>query len=396
VEQTYSRAWTLCEQLDRSAELLTALRGLWNYHLVRGELQQAHELAEQLVVHAEEQGSPARRALARRALGSTLFCLGRFVEANRELDLGIADDDAIATWDDPAHLLLYTERAGVVCRLYSAWALWFLGFPDHALEKVETGLALGRRLGHANSLAFAQIFAALLHLFRREFDRARERAEAAIEFAIEHRLPQWLAEATICRGFALVGLGQQAEGIGQLRSGLADWNATGCRLWDTQWLGFTAEAYAQAGQFDEALTALDQAADTATATGECHYQAELYRLRGTLLAAAGQEAEAEVWLRRAVDTARSQQAKSLELRAATGLARLWANQGKRVEARDLLAPVCGWFTEGFATPDLKEAKALLAELASVSRLAGETTAAPHHPVNDAGFRNGPSGIMPLE
>jgi tetratricopeptide (TPR) repeat protein len=125
VEQTYSRAWALCEQLDRSAELLTALRGLWNYHLVRGELQQAHELAEQLVVHAEEQGSPARRALARRALGTTLFCLGRFVEANRELDLGIADDDAIATWDDPEHLLLYTERAGVVCRLYSAWALWF-------------------------------------------------------------------------------------------------------------------------------------------------------------------------------------------------------------------------------------------------------------------------------
>jgi predicted ATPase len=105
------------------------------------------------------------------------------------------------------------------------------------------------------AFAFAQIFAALLHLFRREFDPARERAEAAIEFAIEHRLPQWLAEATICRGFALVGLGQQAEGIRQLRSGLAEWNATGCRLWDTQWLGFTAEAYAHAGQFDEALAA---------------------------------------------------------------------------------------------------------------------------------------------
>jgi predicted ATPase len=360
------------------------LRGLWNYHLVRGELRQAHDLAEWLVVLAEEQGLPARRALARRALGTSLFCLGRFADAAQELDQGIASDDAVATWDDPAHLLLYTERAGVVCRLYSAWALWFLGFPDRALERVEMGLALGRHLAHANSLAFAEIFAALLHLFRREFHVAQERAEAAIEIASEHRLPQWFAQAAICRGFALVGQGQQAEGMAQLRTGLAGWNATGCRLWDTQWLAFTAEAHARASQFDQAFSALDQAAETAAATGERHYQAELYRLRGALLAAAGEDAQAAAWLHRAIDTARSQQAKCRELRAATGLARLWANQGKRVEARDLLAPVYGWFTEGFATPDLKEAKALLAELASASSLAGETAVASHRPANNSG------------
>ncbi len=224
------------------------------------------------------------------------------------------------------------------------------------------GLALGRHLAHANSLAFAEIFAALLHLFRREFHVAQERAEAAIEIASEHRLPQWFAQVAICRGYALVGQGQQAEGMAQLRTGLTGWNATGCRLWDTQWLGFAAEAHARAGQFDEALSALDRAAHAAAATGECHYQAELYRLRGALLAAADQNGEAEVWLQRALDTARSQQAKSLELRAATSLARLWVNQGRPAEARSLLTPVYDWFTEGFDTPDLKEAEALLHSL----------------------------------
>jgi tetratricopeptide (TPR) repeat protein len=219
VERTYSRASALCEQLGRSAELFPVLRGLWNCYFVRGELHRAHDLAERLVALAEEQGAPLRRALARRALGTSLFYFGRFADAASELNQGIAIDDTVAAWEDPAHLLLYTERAGVVCRLYSGWTLWFLGFPDEALERIETGLALGQRLAQANSLAFALIFSALLHTFRREFDLVQGRAEAAIEIASKHRLPQWLAQATICRGFALVGLGQQVEGIAQLRSG---------------------------------------------------------------------------------------------------------------------------------------------------------------------------------
>jgi predicted ATPase len=144
---------------------------------------------------------------------------------------------------------------------------------------------------------------------------------------------------------------------------LAAWNVTGARLLDTQWLGFLAEAHLRAGQFDDALATLNRAADTTAETGESHYQAELYRLRGAILARTGEDAEAALWLQRAIDTARSQQAKSLELRAATSLAHLWADRGKRARARDLLAPVYGWFTEGFETGDLKEAKALLEELA---------------------------------
>jgi class 3 adenylate cyclase/predicted ATPase len=361
VEQTYSRAWALCDQLGRSAELFPVLRGLWNCYFVRGEFQRAHDLAERLVALAEEHGAPLRRALARRALGTTLFTLGRFADAIGELNEGIALDDA-AGEDHRAHLLLYTERAGVVCRLYSGWVLWFQGFPDRALERVDAGLALGRRLEHANSLAFALNFAAIIHTYRGEFDLARRRSDATIDLAGEHLLPQWLAEANISRGFALVGLGQQGEGTAQLCAGLAGWNATGCRLFDTQWLGFIAQSHLWAGQFDDALAALDRAAETAVATGERFYQAELERLRGVLLAEVGQPAQSASWLQRAIDTARCQQAKSLELRAATSLARLCADQGKQAEARDLLAPVYDWFTEGFETRDFKDAGALLATL----------------------------------
>lgn len=227
---------------------------------------------------------------------------------------------------------------------------------------MEAGLALSQRLSHAYSLAFAQNYTALLHSFRREFAAAHRRAEATVDLGREHRLPQWLAQTSRCQGFALVGLGQPEQGIAQLRGGLTAWKATGSRVLGTQWLGFLAEAHLQAGEFDDALAALDQAAETAGATGECHYQAELHRLRGGVLAKTGDDAEAASWWQQAIDTARSQQAKSLELRAATSLARLWSEQGKRAQARDLLAPVYRWFTEGFDTADLKEARALLDEL----------------------------------
>ncbi len=215
VERTYGRALALCEQLGRSAELFPVLRGLWHYHLVRGDLRRARDLAERLVALADEQGAPLRRALARRALGTSLFFLGQFTDAMVALDEGIAIDDAIAAWEDPAHVLLYTERAGIVCRLFSARALWFLGFPDRAIARVEAGLALTERLAHAHSRAFALTWTAVLHSFRREFDAARRRAETAIGIAREHRLPLWLAQATMCRGSALVGLGERVEGIAQ-------------------------------------------------------------------------------------------------------------------------------------------------------------------------------------
>jgi class 3 adenylate cyclase/predicted ATPase len=362
VERSYSRAWSLCEQLGQSAELFPVLRGLWSYLLVRGEFRRAHDLSARLVVLAEERGAPVHRALGRRTLGTTLFYLGRFTEAAAALDEGIAIDDAVAAWEEPAHLLLYTERASVTGRLYSAWTLWFLGFPDRAEEKMRAALALSQKLSHAYSLAFALTWAALLHNFRREFAAALRQAEATINLASEHRLPELVAEATMGRGFALVGLGEQIEGLAQLWTGLTASNDLGAHFLDTQGLAFIAEADLQAGRLDDALAALDRAAGASAATGASHCQAELYRLKGAVLAKAGDATEPTAWLQRAIETARSQQAKSLELRAATSLARLWTEQGERQKARDLLAPVYGWFTEGFDTPDLKNAKALLDEL----------------------------------
>jgi predicted ATPase len=247
--------------------------------------------------------------------------------------------------------------------MYSAWTLWYSGFPDRAMATMQAALALCQTLSHPYSLASALSNSALLYNLRREFDAAGRRAEAASNLASEHHLPQFLEFATMCHGFALVGLGQEAEGIAQLRTALAGWHSRGACLHDTQFSGFLAEAHLRVGQFNEALAALDRAAETAAATGECYYQAELYRLRGAVLSKTGDPAEAASWFQQAIDTARSQQAKSLELRAATSLARLWADQGKRPQARDLLGPVYGWFTEGFETPDLKDAKGLLAELA---------------------------------
>jgi class 3 adenylate cyclase/predicted ATPase len=362
VEWNYDRARALCDQLGRSTELFPPLRGLWHCYFIRGELRRAHELAERLVVLAEEQGVPLRRALARRALGSTLYVLGRFGDAAPILDEGIAIDNA--AWQDyRADLLLHTEHAGVVCRMYSAWTLWFRGFPDRALTTMEAALALCQRLSHPYSFTSALSNTALLHNLRRDFDAAARRAEAAINLAKEHHLPQFLEFAMMCCGFALVGLSQEAEGIAQLRTALAGWHSRGARLHDTQFLGFLAEAHLRVGQFDDALIALQQAAETAVATGECYCQAELYRLRGTVVAQTGEQAEAASWFQRAIGTARSQDAKSLELRASIELARLWRDQGRRAEAYELLAPVYDWFTEGFDTADLKDARALLDELA---------------------------------
>jgi predicted ATPase len=249
-----------------------------------------------------------------------------------------------------------------VCRLYLAWALWYLGFPDRAVETIEEALALGRRLTHIHSLAFALTWAALLHNFRREFDAVQDRADAAIDLARAYRLTERLADATMCRGCALVGFSHHEEGIALLRDGLTALNASGARLPDAQWLGIIAEAHVRAGQFDKALTALDEAARTAAETGECDYKAELLRLRGVVLAQTGHAVEAESWLEQAIDTAHRQQAKSLELRAACSLGRLWRDQGKRAQAHGLLAPIYDWFTEGFDTADLKDAKVLLEEL----------------------------------
>ena len=364
VEQTYSRAWALCEQLGRPAGLFPVLRGLWNCRLAQGEYHGALDLAERLVALVEEQRVPLHRALARRTLGTTLFFLGRFADAMVALGEGIAIDDAVAAWEDPAHLLLYTERAGVMCRFYSGWIHWYLGSPDRAVETMEVALTLSQKVSHAHTLAMALWYGALLHNLRaRVCGRAntlrggnRPRTGASPAAVDRH----WNDEFGALPSSASASRWRASHNFAPVWSA---WNGLGNRLFDTQFLGFLAEAHLRVDQFDDALAALDRAAEAAAATGECYYQAELYRLRGTVLAKTGEECRSGS-VAAAGDRYGPQPAGEIpraarrdEPRPALGRA------GRAAEAHDLLAPIYGWFTEGFDTADLKDAKALLDELA---------------------------------
>ena len=242
---------------------------------------------------------------------------------------------------------------------------WLLGYPDQALARLHDALALAHALSHPFSLAWAQSMGTFVSQFRRDMPAAHEYAEAAIALSIEQGFPLYTAHGTILRGWALAMQGQGEEGMAQVRQGIAAYRATGAALVVPWFYILLAEVADHLGHTEDGLQALAEAHTLIEQHEERWWEAEVYRLRGVLLLRqpVPSQAEAETWLWRALDVARRQQAKSLELRAAMSLARLWQHQGKRAEAHKLLAPVYGWFTEGFDTADLHDAKMLLEELA---------------------------------
>jgi predicted ATPase len=248
--------------------------------------------------------------------------------------------------------------------MQAAQSLWLLGYPDQAVASIQAALALAQQLAHPLSLTQALRWAAVLHHLRREAVQTRAHAEASMTITTDRGFPQQVAVAMPLRGWALAASGQGVEGIAQIRQGLGAFRATGATRDRLEHLALLAEASAQMGQTAEGLVALAKALATLDQSDMRLWEAELYRLRGELLLqhAVAQPGEAETCFRQALDIARRQQAKSLELRAAMSLCRLWQRQGKRDAARQLLAEVYGWFTEGFDTADLQEAKALLEEL----------------------------------
>jgi predicted ATPase len=270
------------------------------------------------------------------------------------------------------HAVRYGQDPGVGCRAYGAANLWWLGYPEQALQWSYEALRLARELAHPFSLGFALFLTSWVPQFRREGLLTHERVEAAIALAAEHGFAVFGAGGTIFRGWALAersaepgaGQGQREEGIAQMQQGLAAWRATGAEALRPYYLALLAEASGKEGQVEEGLHLLAEALAVANDTGECRWDAELYRLKGELLLArpAEHHAEAETCLRHALDIARQQQAKAYELLAAMSLARLWQRQGKRAAAHTLLAPIYGWFTEGFDTANLQEVRALLVEL----------------------------------
>jgi predicted ATPase len=232
---------------------------------------------------------------------------------------------------------------------------------------------LGQELSYPFTLAAARVHAALTHQFRRERALTQEWAEAGITLAREQGFPQWVGSGAVLQGWALAEQGRVEEGITQIRHGLATYQSVGAGIYQSYHLALLAEAYGKAGQAEEGLGALAEALTVVNKTGERFFEAELYRLKGQLVLQSGvrgpacempnPQLEAEACFHKAIEIARKQQAKSLELWAVISLSRLWQQQGKQKEARQLLAEIYGWFTEGFDTKDLQEAKALLQELA---------------------------------
>jgi class 3 adenylate cyclase/predicted ATPase len=361
VEATYARARTLCQQLGDTPQLFSVLLGLRRFYLMRGEYQSAHAVGEQLLRLAERLDDSGLCVRAQMMLAEGLLYLGEFARARAHAEQGIACYDP---QQHRAQVFRYGNDSGVGCRVFAAMALWVLGYPDQAQQRSEEALAWAQEMAHPFNLAFALIHAARLHQFRREGAPAHTRAEAAIALATEQGFVLWLALAPVVRGWALAEQGQAAEGLAQIRQGIAARQAIGAELQRPYNLAVLADAYGKVGQLEEGLRVLTEAQTAAQATGERYCEAELSRLTGELLRAQSSEnhAAAEACFQQALALARLQQAKSWELRAAMSLSRLWQQQGKRDEARELLAPVYAWFTEGFDTADLQEAKALLETL----------------------------------
>jgi adenylate cyclase len=295
---------------------------------------------------------------AYRGLGVTLFCRG---------DLSTSRDylaQSLSLYDPQrhqAHAILYGHDPSVVCRFYLSWTLSLMGYPAQALVQGYDALGHAQTLSHPHTLAFAFIGAAFLHQFRRELQLVREQVEAAMSLTSDQGFVLYATYGTILRGWERGVQGEVEAGITQLQQGLAGYHAIGAEVLRSYFLFLLAEVHEQAGQQEEGLRVLAEALCVAHATGERLYEPELYRLKGELLLqqSSDTQVEAENCFQQAISIAQHQKAKSLELRAATSLARFWQQQGKRQEAHDLLAPVYNWFTEGFDTADLKDAKALL-------------------------------------
>jgi predicted ATPase len=384
-----TRARELCQQLGETPQLFPVLFRLLEFYLNRGDLQTAHELAKQQMRLAQSVHDPYPLSVAHVALGATLSWLGELVSARLHVEQALALYDPqpspglTSTTADPRLEGLTPERAPwlsyrwasntadprIECLSYlAAWSLWQLGYPDQALKRSQEVLTLAEGLSQPLGLAYASGIAAWCHQLCREEQVTQEWAEAVMTLATEQGFPFWLAFGTMLRGWALAEQGQAEEGIPQIRQGLAAFRATEAELICPYWLALLAEAYGKGGQVEEGLAVLTEALAAVEKNEERQHEAELYRLKGTLTLQSQVEShkskveEAEECFLKAIEIARHQQAKSWELRAVMSLSGLWRQQGKKEEARQMLSEIYNWFTEGFDTKDLQEAKALLTEL----------------------------------
>jgi predicted ATPase/DNA-binding winged helix-turn-helix (wHTH) protein len=366
-KKPYMRARALCRECGDAERLFPVLWGLWVCHKVRSELPAARTMADELLALAEQRQDSALMLQTQQALAVTTLCLGEPAVTVEHMRRGAS------LYDPPHHYglsSLFGQDPGVACRAFGAVAQWLLGYPDQALRTSREATRDSHQLLQPSSQALALHFAAMLHQLRREGREALACAELALAIAAEQGFSFWKAGATVLRGWALAECGETAQGIAVLREGLAAWQATASVTYRTYFLALLAELLRRDRRPAEALDLVGEALALAEPTGERIFEAELHRLRGELLlhstarkkAGPVARADAEVCFRKALEVARGQNAKSLELRAAMSFSRLLRAQDRCDESRALLETTLAWFTEGFDSADLREAKALLTEL----------------------------------
>jgi len=354
--RAYSRARELWERLDAPAEFLHLPYGQSRYHAYRGEYEHARRLDEDLLRLSRQRNDSAGLVLGHLSFGRNLMLVGEFASSRSHLE------GVLALYEPISHRSLADQTGTypqVAAQAYLGSVLLCLGYPQQALARSNAAIAEARRLAHPPSLAVSLSIGNRLLSLVGDHSVLDGLADDLITVAAEQSFPFWSAQGTIYRGYARVKNGDVPEGISLLRSGSSAYRATGAELWMPYYITLLATACEIAEQTGEAVTLLDDALKIVERTGERWLAAELHRHKGQLLLRQGHFDAAEELYRKALSIAEEQKARFWELRAATRLARLWADRGRRIEARELLAPIYGWFTEGFDTRDLREAKALL-------------------------------------
>ena len=362
VGKAYGRAREICELAGQAPQLFPVRWGLWVFYTARAEHRTAQQLAEQCRAMGDAANDQDLLMLAHHAAGVTLSALGQHAGALEELN------KAIAIHDPERHAstaFAYGQDSGVACRCQAAFSLWFLGYPDQASRLNEEAVALAERLNHPYSLAAGLIFSAWVDQLRGDSAAAQTHAEKAIAISMQHDFVFWLLTGMILRGWALTARNQVEEGLALMLQALAGYEQTGAGILRPYYLALLADVYLRIGKETEALQRLDEAEAAVQANEERWWEAELYRLKGELTLKhprspqSDSERTTEAFFEKARRVSSDQGAKSLELRAAISLARLWMKQGKIPEAKRILGETHGWFREEFELNDLQEAKALL-------------------------------------
>ncbi len=360
VEKTYTRARQLCAQLGGGVPLLRVLFGLWQFYIIRGRLDTSQELAQQMLRLARSEPAPVRLVACLYAVSASLYHLGEILPAYEHVEQAVSLYEANEqSFRSQAGVYDY----GVICRAQSTRLLWLLGYPDRALERIRQAYALAQDLHNPMTRAFYLVGVAELQFLRRDTEQTRLGAEAVIAHATEQGLPQPLAWARFYQAWAQSRPGPSDEAVPLMRDSLAALRGMGSELMCAHFLGLLAEVLLGAGRVEEALDAVDEALEVAATTKDRYYLPELHRLRGEVLGALHPSSlEPQACFLQALELSRQCQARSLELRAAMSLSRFLRDRGHQEAALQMLAPVFGWFTEGFDTGDLQDATALLQEL----------------------------------